>query len=111
MTEAHVYRRGHRPNDKAPPATEAEFQKQVIQLAQLFRWEAYHPWLSVHSTRGWPDLALVRPPRLLLAELKSEKGEVSAAQQRWLDLLGQCTGVEVAVWRPSQWEEIQKILA
>lgn len=90
--------------------SEAQFQAQVVALARLFGWESYHPWLSVRSARGWPDLALVRPPRLILAELKSEKGKATVAQQRWLDLLGQCPGVEVYLWRPSDWPTIEEAL-
>ncbi|MFH1602478.1 MAG: VRR-NUC domain-containing protein [Pseudomonadota bacterium] len=105
-----IYGRGHRSDERIPPVTEAEFQKQVVQLAKLLGWETYHPWLSVYSAKGWPDLALCRPPRLLLAELKTEKGKVSVSQQRWLDLLGQCDGVEVAIWRPSDWPTIEEVL-
>ena len=57
--------------------TEKEFMRQVSDLARIFGWRVYHPWLSIHSERGWPDLALVKPPRLILAELKRENGRVS----------------------------------
>ena len=81
--------------------TERQFQQQVIDMARMLGWEVYHPWLSVHSMPGWPDLALVKPPRLVLAELKSERGKATEAQQKWLALLGECAGVEVFLWRPS----------
>jgi hypothetical protein len=92
------------------PLTEKEWQAQVLELAGLLGWATYHPWLSIHSPRGWPDLALVRPPRLLLVELKSEKGKVTPAQQHWLELLGACPGVEAHVWRPSDWDAVTEIL-
>ena len=47
--------------------SEKDFQRQVLELARLYRWHAYHPALSKWSERGWPDLALVRPPRLVFA--------------------------------------------
>lgn len=84
--------------------------RQVVELAELFRWAHYHPWLSVHSARGWPDLALCRPPRLILAELKSERGTLSDAQAKWIELLEQCEGVEVYLWRPADLETVKGIL-
>jgi len=90
--------------------SERDFLAQVRKLARLLGWADYHPWLSVRSARGWPDLALCRPPRLILAELKAEKGKLTAAQERWLDVLGQCPGVEVFCWRPADWPTIEEIL-
>lgn len=92
------------------PITEHKFLAQVIQLAKLYGWETYHPWLSVYSAAGWPDLALVRPPRLILVECKTEKGRVRTAQERWLSLLRQCPGIEVYLWRPSDLEQIADVL-
>jgi VRR-NUC domain len=90
--------------------TEGQLQRQVLQLARLRGWLAYHPYDSRHSEAGWPDLALCRPPRLLLVELKSSRGRVSQAQRRWLDLLGQCPGVECYCWRPADWPGIVEAL-
>jgi hypothetical protein len=89
---------------------EKDFQKQVLQIAKLYRWHAYHPALSKWSERGWPDLALVRPPRLVFAELKSEKGKVTEHQERWLSLLRACPGIEVFLWRPSDLEQVAEAL-
>lgn len=83
---------------------------QVVDAARLFGWAAYHPFLSIHSPRGWPDLALCRPPRLVLAELKSEKGKTTPDQERWLELLGGCDGVEVFLWRPSDFDTVMEVL-
>jgi len=93
------------------PLTEAQFMRQVLDLARILGWLAYHPALSKWSERGWPDLALCRPPRFILAELKSDKGKVSEHQERWLTMLGSCTGVEVFTWRPADLEWIAKVLA
>jgi hypothetical protein len=43
--------------------TEKQFTGQVVQLARMLGWRVYHPWLSVHSAAGFPDLVLCRPPR------------------------------------------------
>ncbi|HZU75525.1 MAG TPA: VRR-NUC domain-containing protein [Dehalococcoidia bacterium] len=99
------------PRREALPAeSEASLQRKVQQLAGLFGWEAYHTRFSVASQPGWPDLALVRPPRLVLAELKRQDGRVTPAQQRWLALLGACTSVETYLWRPADLELVAAVL-
>lgn len=52
---------------------------------------------------------LCRADRLLFAELKSERGRLSAAQREWREALGMA-GVRVRVWRPSDWDEIVEVL-
>ena len=94
-----------------PPITEAQFQRQVVEVAHLFGWTVYHPQLSKWSERGWPDLAMVRPPRLLFAELKRENGKTTEHQDKWLALLGACPGVETYLWRPSDLDAIATALA
>jgi hypothetical protein len=98
----------HAPGDVR--ISEKDFQRQVLELARLYRWHAYHPALSKWSERGWPDLALARPPRLVFAELKSETGKVTEHQERWLGLLRGCPGVEVFLWRPSDLERVAAVL-
>jgi hypothetical protein len=90
---------------------EKDFQRQVLDIAKLYRWHAYHPMLSKWSERGWPDLAMVRPPRIVFAELKVEAGRVTEHQARWLALLAACPGVETYLWRPSDLERIAAVLA
>jgi hypothetical protein len=90
--------------------SERRFQDQVTQCARLKGWECYHPYDSRRSPAGWPDLALVRPPRIILVELKTDTGIVSPAQRKWLDLLVCCPGVETYVWRPHLWDGIVLLL-
>ena len=66
--------------------------------------------LSKWSERGYPDLTLIRPPRLLFAELKRETGKTSTHQDRWLALLRECPGVETYLWRPSDLDAIAAVL-
>jgi hypothetical protein len=90
------------PRPKSPAQlTERELQAAVLDLARLYAWTPYHAWLSKHSQPGWPDVALCRPPRLILAELKRQDGKLTQHQQRWIALLEQCPGVETFVWRPA----------
>jgi len=90
--------------------TERAFQQQVIDLALLYRWRVYHTWNAMHSTKGYPDLHLIKPPHSIFAELKSDKGKVTQEQQSWLDMLKDC-GYEAYVWRPGDFDEIVSRLA
>lgn len=90
--------------------SERDFARVVIDAAKLLGWRVYWSWSSVHSPAGFPDLVLVRPPRVVFAELKSERGRLSVWQRETIDLLGQCPGVETYVWRPSDWRELERIL-
>jgi len=88
---------------------EKPFMAQVIKLARLRNWLVYHTHDSRRSASGFPDLVLCRPPRLIFAELKSEKGKPTMEQVAWLDALSGC-GVEVFCWRPSDLERVAWIL-
>ena len=87
--------------DAVRPMSEAELSSLVLDLARLLKWKLrYHTWNSQHSAAGFPDLVLVRPPRVLFVELKSEVGKLTPAQANWIAALRDCP-VEVAVIRPS----------
>lgn len=90
--------------------TEKELERIVKDAANLFGWARYHTHRSDFSPAGWPDEALCRPPRLVLAELKGEKGKPSPAQQDWLDRLGQVETVETYLWYPADVDTIARIL-
>ena len=90
--------------------SERDFQAQVVQLAKLTGWRVYHTYDSRRSNPGFPDLVLVRAPRVILAELKRERGRVTAAQREWGETLRACPGVEYYLWRPSDWDEIEQVL-
>jgi hypothetical protein len=89
--------------------SEAEFRKQVIALAEACGfWVKYEP--DSRMTRaGWPDLTLLKPPRFLLRELKTIRGRVSLFQADVLAML-RAAGIDAAIWRPDQWEEIVEVL-
>ena len=90
--------------------TERAFAATVREYATAKGWTCWLTWKSLHSPAGEPDLRLVRPPRFLLVELKSEKGKLTLAQLEARDLLQGCPGVEYYCWRPSDWAEIEKVL-
>ncbi|MEM4723625.1 MAG: VRR-NUC domain-containing protein [Candidatus Hadarchaeum sp.] len=89
---------------------EKQWQKTVVDLARTLGYRVYHPWLSIRSEKGWPDLALFKPGRFLLAELKTERGKLTPSQEQMIADL-RAAGVEVHVWRPSDFEKAAKILA
>jgi len=98
-------------NTRMPRITERDFLASVRSLAELLGWRCYHTWQSVHSPAGFPDLVLVRSPRIIFAELKVGKRQLTPAQREWLNLLRECPGVEAYLWRPEDWEEIQMLLS
>lgn len=90
--------------------SEKQFSRQVCDLARVFGWKVYKTWISIHSPAGFPDLVLVRPPQLIFAELKSERGKLSLAQAEWIDALGRSGSHQVYIWRPSDFEIIERTL-
>lgn len=86
--------------------SERDWQGLVHTFATFNGWSTYHTFDSRSSQPGWPDLVLCRPPELIIVELKTDKGKVTAAQQDWLDQLT-AAGVETHVWRPSDWTDVE----
>lgn len=93
-----------------PALTERQWQDRVVDLARWHGWRTYHTHDSRRSAAGFPDLVLVRGGRLLFVELKSSSGRVTPAQRVWLADLSACPGVEVHLWRPADWVEVQTTL-
>jgi hypothetical protein len=88
--------------------TEQQFMQQVVDLARLGGWRVYHPWVSLRSAPGYPDLTLAKAGEpLLFCELKTDTGTLTAAQADWIALLRQVQGCEVYVWTPEQWPAIE----
>lgn len=98
--------------------SESDFCKQVIQLARLYGWKVAHfrPAMTKHGWRtpvqgdgkGFPDCILVRN-KVIVAELKSEKGKPSAEQVEWLDRF-RAAGCEAYLWKPEDWDDLVAIL-
>ncbi len=99
---------------------EQSFQAVVVEVARLAGWRCAH-FRAARTDRGWrtpvtadgagwPDLVLVRPPRIVFAELKSERGQVRSSQLEWLDVLRLLPHAEVYVWRPDDWDELVETL-
>jgi VRR-NUC domain len=89
--------------------TEAQFQASVVKYAELMGWRTHHHYDSRRSSTGLPDLLLVRRPRVVWAELKSERGRLTDDQRAWIAELRAC-GQEAYIWRPSMWQDVERIL-
>ena len=102
--------------------TEKDFQATVIDLARTYGWIVGFTYDARKSEPGEPDLRMVRPPRVIFAELKTVKGKLTKGrynksgrwlpgQDQWQDALISCPGVEYYLWRPDGLDgEIEQIL-
>ena len=89
---------------------ERHFRQQVLDYARLNGWKAYFTWTSIHSPAGFPDIVLVRGPKMIIAELKSETGKVTQAQDEWLAAFHQVKRLNIFCWRPEDWPLIVEAL-
>ena len=64
--------------------TEDQLQAAIIECARLFGWRHYHTFNSRRSVSGFPDLVLLKVPRIIFAELKTATGKLTDDQREWL---------------------------
>ena len=124
------------PNDYI---SERELQASVIEYANLLGYLVFHAHdsrreivdaqgqsrlIGDEKMKGFPDLVLARPPRLIFAELKAEVGKLSRDQFVWRTVLEACSRpqycggcgaifdgmVEYYLWYPSSWPVIEATL-
>jgi hypothetical protein len=100
-------------------ASETDLQRVAMRYARDHGWRRHHSlparvkdaWVTpLQGEPGLPDLLLVRRGRLVIAELKRERGQTSDEQDIWLRLLGEVPGVETYVWRPRDWPTMKAVL-
>ena len=104
--------------------TETEFTDEILKWAKVYGWRRFHVRGNtrrlIQGDVGFVDLVMVRPPRLVFAELKVGKGKTTPEQNDWLKALGLCrydpmedvaSPIEVYVWRPEMWSEIHAVLS
>ncbi len=94
--------------------SESELQQMIVDRASVLGWLVYHTYDSRRSAPGFPDLVLCRAGRVVIVEVKSEKGRLSKDQAIWLRELGigdqPSRSHEVYLWRPSDMDHIEEIL-
>lgn len=107
--------------DPLQAISEADFQRQVVELAHTFEWKVAHFRAALNRRghwqtpvgadgAGWPDLAMVHPTAgLLFIELKAQRGRLSTDQQAWGEAL-LTARADWRCWRPSDWPEIVQTL-
>lgn len=113
------------PNEEAQAliygqVSERQLQERLRLLCLRQQVPYYHTHNSLRSQPGFPDTVIIRPPArfpapwLILAELKTERGRLSDAQQQWRAALeavaAVCPGVAYFLWRPSDWPDIIALL-
>ena len=94
--------------------TEARLLREVRRAARRNGWADYHAAISMGAPAGFPDLVLVRPPVIIIAELKSARGRLSSSQRAWLERFQQCSvpgRIQTYIWRPNDWTDILRILS
>jgi len=100
----------------ARAAPEKQLLAQVEKLARAHQYLFYHTFDARRSAPGFPDVILLRaaspwrPARLIVAELKSRRGKVSAAQAQWLAAFREIAGIECYVWTPSSLPDLEVFL-
>ena len=104
----------HLRRDQPVPMSEQAWMAVVRRIAKDAGYSfQYHVWDSRRTVYGWPDLVLChREPghELFLIEAKTDAGQVTLAQQAWLEALAGCTGVVAEVWRPKDLDAIMQQL-
>ena len=78
---------------------EKEMQEAIRRAAIAHGYAVYHTHDSRHSPAGFPDVIAIKGGRVLVLELKAQRGRVSDAQWAWLAAWAS-TGATVAVVRP-----------
>lgn len=84
---------------------------QVERCAKERGWIYYHTFNSKHSAGGYPDYHFIHRDRReeFYAELKTEKGKLTAKQIYWRDTLIEI-GHEWHLWRPSDIDDVERRL-
>lgn len=105
---------------QVPSISETQFQKQVIQFAQLHGWRVAHfrparvrrngkdvYRTAIEGDTGYVDLTLARDGVVVHAELKSDTGTLSVDQIAWQVAIGKTA----CVWRPRDQDRIEAYLS
>lgn len=109
--------------------TEQQFTNELLKWLKAYKWRSFHVRNSgfggntyVQGERGFPDVLAIRPPRILVAELKvgkagTLKGDPTPDQVAWLEafqhvqISWKWQPIETYVWRPENWSEILVVLS
>lgn len=101
----------HAPAPPARDTVEAPFMALAIDFLRECGWQVHHETDSRRTPSGFPDLLAVRPPRVLVVELKRETSRLREEQGWWADDLARCPGIEYLLLRPSDWPRFVALVA
>lgn len=101
---------------------ESDFCTDVVNLAKLHGFMVHHDLPARTNRGGWhtalqgdagfPDILALGYGRLIVAELKVGYNQPTEMQSAWLWRFGQLSEdkwhMEAHVWKPSDWDEIEK---
>lgn len=101
--------------------SEADYRRGIVELARDRLGYKVRSVLNARTKQGrwttggmsgWPDLTLIRPPRIVFAELKGPTTPTTDEQHATLALLRAC-GLEAYLWRSGETslQEIAEMLA
>ena len=96
--------------------SEEQLSNIVVKLLGLYGFKYYYTWQPRQSSnratqvKDFPDIVAMKVPRLLVMELKREKGVVAPGQQEWIDGIKLCGSPESYVVRPSTLDLMQEII-
>lgn len=92
--------------------SEADWQRRVMDTARIAGFRCAHFRAAIDRSGRWstpmegdkgvPDLILAKGGRVLLAELKSDRGKPTVEQRAWLEALGD----HGRLWRPADWDQV-----
>jgi hypothetical protein len=85
--------------------TERQLQDAIIGAAQRLGYLVYHVYDSRRSVPGFPDLVLLKGQKMLVLELKTDKGRVRPEQHVWLQAFMQA-GVTAKIIRPADLDDV-----
>ncbi|MFD5089379.1 hypothetical protein ACFWMR_02170 [Amycolatopsis thailandensis] len=95
--------------------SEQDLQQRILDVAELYGWRRIHHrpaktakgWRTpMQGDPGFPDLVLARDGVVIVAELKSRRGQPTDDQKLWLEALG----AHARLWRPVDWPAIEQEL-
>lgn len=103
---------------EAPPRrlrlAERDFAAQIIEYARLCGWEVYgvleQRQYARRTSKGFPDLLLVRGEEMRHIEVKGDGGRLTKDQERWLKLLKGVRNVKACAAWPQDWQAIEEEL-
>jgi len=107
--------------------SETAFAYNVEDALRQLGWQFYHPrparvkrhGRETYETpysghKGWLDYVALKPPRVLVFELKDNRKPMTPEQEEWWQLWEECKksnpNIELYLWRPRDMDKILELL-